>query len=118
MEEINLTCIECPMGCSVTVKKDGKTISSVSGNGCKRGELYARAEVTCPMRVVTSTVMSSCGVPVPVKTDKPVKKSEMFAVMSKINAIRCTLPVRIGDVIYKDISDGANLVACGNDLKS
>lgn len=37
MEEKNLTCIGCPMGCFLTVKiKDGE-VQSVEGNSCKRG---------------------------------------------------------------------------------
>ena len=56
MEEKNLTCIGCPMGCFLTVKiKDGE-VQSVEGNSCKRGAVYGRKEVTNPTRIVTTTV--------------------------------------------------------------
>lgn len=108
-----LICIECPMGCAIEAEKEGDTVVSVAGNSCPRGKLYAENEVICPMRVVTSTVRATDGRMLPVKTNKPVKKSEIFSVMKKINAQKVTPPVRIGEVICRDISDGADLVAAG-----
>ena len=52
----NLTCIGCPMGCSVTVTMENNEVTSVTGNTCKRGDDYARKEVTHPTRIVTSSV--------------------------------------------------------------
>lgn len=46
MEERKLTCIGCPMGCPLTVVMNGKEVVSVTGNTCKRGDVYARKEVT------------------------------------------------------------------------
>lgn len=111
MSAIELTCIECPMGCRVTVTMENGKAVKIDGNGCPRGKLYAENEVICPMRVVTTTVMTDKRVPVSVKTDKPVKKAEMFNVMKKINSAICKTPVKIGDVIIENISDGANVVA-------
>lgn len=114
MSKINLTCIECPIGCNIEVEMvDGKPVS-ITGNSCPRGKLYAENEVVCPKRVVTSTVRATNGVLVPVKTDKPIKKSEMFEVMKIINQTTCKLPVKIGDILVENISDDANLVATGN----
>lgn len=114
MNIVSLTCIECPIGCSIEVEmQDGKVVS-VKGNACPRGKLYAENEVVCPKRVVTSTVRATDGTMVPVKTDKPVKKSEIFAIMEKINNTVCVLPVKIGDVLVENISDDANLIATGN----
>lgn len=58
MEEKNLICIGCPMGCPLTVKMEHGEVVSVTGNTCKRGDIYARKEVTNPTRIVTSTVES------------------------------------------------------------
>ncbi len=109
-----LTCIECPIGCEIEVETQNGEILSVKGNTCPRGKVYAENEVTCPKRVVTSTVRAKNGVMVPVKTDKPVKKSEIFAVMEKINKTVCALPVKIGDILVENISDDAHLVATWN----
>ncbi|MBE7067749.1 MAG: DUF1667 domain-containing protein [Clostridiales bacterium] len=110
----SLICIECPIGCEIEVETDNGKILSVKGNTCPRGKMYAENEVICPKRVVTSTVRASNGMMVPVKTDKPVKKSEMFTVMEKINKTVCELPVKIGDILLENISEDANLIVAGN----
>ena len=106
-----LTCIECPMGCSITVRLVDGVAVEVSGNNCVRGKLYAENEVVCPKRVITTTVRLSNGEVVPVKTTAPVDKSKVFEIMQKINKVVANLPVRIGDVLVEDIGCGASLVA-------
>lgn len=108
-----LTCIECPMGCALEVTTEEGKIA-VTGNSCPRGKLYAENEVTCPRRVLTSTVRAANGEMIPVKTDRPVKKEELFEIMKKINAVHPELPVRIGDVLLEHISEDANLIATAN----
>lgn len=110
----NLTCIECPMGCSIEVEVERGKVLSVKGNSCPRGKAYAESEVICPRRVVTSTVRALDGTMIPVKTKQPVKKEEMFEVMKKIATVHPALPVRIGDVLYREIAEGVDLVASGN----
>ena len=61
METRNLTCIGCPLGCSVSVTMDQGKVTEVTGNTCKRGEIYARKEVTNPTRIVTSSVCVNGG---------------------------------------------------------
>ena len=115
MKIAKLTCIECPIGCEMEVGvEDGKAVY-VKGNTCPRGKMYAENEVVCPKRVVTSTVRTENGTMLPVKTDKPVRKSEIFSVMQKINTVVCKTPVKIGDIIIENICDDANLVATGNE---
>ena len=108
-----LTCIECPIGCEITVDLNGDKILSLTGNACPRGKLYAQDEVVCPKRVITSTVRAKDGSLVPVKTDKPVKKSEIFSVMEKINAVVCDMPVTMGQLLVENIEGDANLVVSG-----
>lgn len=115
MKITKLTCIECPIGCEMEVGvEDGKAVY-VKGNSCPRGKMYAENEVVCPKRVVTSTVRMENGGMLPVKTDKPVRKSEIFSVMQKINAIVWKAPVKIGDILIENVCDDANLVATGNE---
>ena len=42
MEIRHLTCISCPMGCPITVEMEDGQVVSVTGNTCKRGDIYAR----------------------------------------------------------------------------
>ena len=60
MEKRELICIGCPMGCPLTVQLEDGEILSITGQTCKRGEVYARNEVTNPTRIVTSTVKGTC----------------------------------------------------------
>lgn len=109
-----LTCIECPMGCEITVETQGEKVISVTGNSCPRGKMYAEAEVICPKRVVTSTVRAINGEMIPVKTSAPVKKTEIFHVMEIIKNTKCPYPVSLGDVLVKNVSDDADLIVSGN----
>ena len=113
MKEIKLTCIECPMGCDLTATQENGKIT-VSGNSCPRGELYAKNEVVCPKRVLTTTVKSRSGKLVPVKTNLPIRKEITFEVMDKISKITISTPVKIGDVVVEKILDDANLIVTDN----
>ena len=78
METKSFICINCPLGCPLTVTVENGEVKSVTGNTCKRGELYAVKEVTAPARTVTSTVRVLNGerpvVAVRTKTDIPKGK--------------------------------------------
>lgn len=114
MEKRSLTCIGCPLGCSVTVElKDGQ-ITGVTGNTCKRGDDYARKEVTHPMRVVTSTVRVTGGVlpVVSVKTGQDIPKEKIMDIMENLADISVPAPVRIGDIILENVAQtGVNIIA-------
>jgi CxxC motif-containing protein len=111
--ERKLTCIICPLGCELTVKLENEKVISVSGNTCKRGEIYAQNECTNPQRTVTSTVLCSDGGLVAVKTDGTIPKDKVFDCMEIINKIVAPLPVKIGDVLASDVF-GVNVVATAN----
>lgn len=114
MKTVNLTCVECPMGCQIEVDLEYDKVIAVRGNSCPRGKAYAENEVVCPRRVLTTTVKTENGEPISVKTDKPVKKSEIFDVMKKINSVTAVTPVKIGDVIIKNVTDDINVIATCN----
>ena len=105
MESRELTCIGCPLGCIVTVTMDGKEIISVTGNTCKRGNVYARKEVTAPSRIVTSSVVVSNrhNCMVSVKTSSDIPKDMIFACIEQLKNVTVPAPVRIGDIILKAV---------------
>ena len=109
----NLTCIVCPMGCSIEVELDGKNVISVTGNTCKRGEKYAESECTNPTRTITTTMRAQSGEIIPVKTDRPIPKDKIFECMKIINSSNLKLPICVGDVIIEDVF-GANIVSAKN----
>lgn len=114
MEKRTLTCIGCPLGCAVTVELDNGEIIRVTGNTCKRGDDYARKEVTHPMRVVTSTVRVTGGeLPVvSVKTEQDIPKEKIMDVMNSLADISVPAPVHIGDIILENAAQtGVNMIA-------
>lgn len=112
--EKELICICCPKGCHLKVDAENK---SVQGNGCNRGIEYGINEVTNPVRVITSTVKVENGeLPVvPVKTNNPIPKGLNFKCMEEINKVTIKAPVKIGDVVIKDVlGTGVDIVATRN----
>ena len=113
METKELTCIQCPLGCPLTVTVDGDTVT-VTGNTCPRGAVYGEKEVTHPTRTVTSTVVVEGGemARVSVKTAGDIPKEKIFDVMAEIRGTKLTAPVTIGDVIIKNAADtGVDIIA-------
>lgn len=117
-ESRTLTCIRCPRGCQVIVGLCEGVVISVSGNSCKRGETYARAEVVNPVRTVTTTVPvtgSATEKMVSVKTSSDVPKGKVMDVMAAAMGVEIAAPVRIGDVVCANIAGtGADLIATKN----
>lgn len=107
MEIRELTCISCPLGCPLRVEVDenGKAVS-VSGNTCKRGELYGKKEVSAPARTVTSTVRVRGGKEpvVCVRTRTEIPKDKIFPCMEEIRAASIDAPVKIGDVVISGVA--------------
>ena len=109
-----LTCINCPLGCLLTVKTDGGEITEISGYTCPRGNAYAVREGTTPTLVVTTTMKVKGGKKdrVACKTDHDIPKDKINAVMEAINAAEAVAPVVIGEVLIANVADtGADVVA-------
>lgn len=99
-----LICIGCPKGCLITVSKEPEGTLNITGNTCKKGEEYARNEVTAPKRTVTSIIKVSGGdhKVVAVKTKEEIPKGKIFECMEAINAAKVQAPVKLGDVLIAD----------------
>ena len=120
MENRELICIGCPLGCMITVSMEGGEVVSVTGNTCKRGDAYARKEVTNPTRIVTSTVAVAGGdhMMVSVKIQSDIPKGQIAACMDALRGVTVEAPVAIGDVIVKDVlGTGVDVVATRNVAK-
>ena len=117
MEQRELTCIGCPLGCALTVTLENGAVQSVQGNTCPRGDAYARKEVTAPTRIVTSTVRVTGGTlpAVSVKTAGDIPKGKIFDCVRALKDVAVPAPVRIGQVIVPDVADtGVAIVATKN----
>lgn len=113
-KKIHLTCIICPMGCSLEILKN-ENVFKVSGNSCKRGEEYAIKELTHPMRTLTCTISVIGGKRplVSAKTFGEIPKETLLKSMQFVRRISVNAPIKKGDVIERDfLQSGVNLVAC------
>lgn len=110
-----LTCISCPLGCPLKVETDENgAVLQVTGNTCKRGEVYGKKEVTAPERTVTSTVAVVGGSAplVSVRTRTDIPKGKIFDCMEAIRAAKIQAPVSIGDVVVENVcGTGVDVVA-------
>ena len=109
-------CIVCPRGCHLKVDDN----MNVTGNTCPRGKVYALNEITNPTRMITSTVAieSTELKRLPVMTSNPIPKGKIFEVMAEINKVRIKAPVKINDVIIKNVLGlDSDIIATRNILK-
>lgn len=119
MESREMVCINCPLGCMLTVTKENDGSVTVSGNTCPRGEEYGRTELTNPKRIVTSTVRvkgEKRGV-VSVKTAAPVPKEKMMDCIEELKEAEVCAPVSVGDVIIENVANTGVAIIATRDFK-
>lgn len=107
-----MICINCPMGCRLTVDASDVNNITVTGNTCPRGVTYAKNEVTAPKRMVTGSVKVTGGTiaMASVKTREAIPKQLIFDSLEQLKGVTLVAPVKIGDVVI------ANVCGCGVDI--
>lgn len=120
IETLQFNCTTCPSECLLTVEverdADGSVVEvrSVTGNSCPRGDTFAHQELTCPMRVLTSTVAVSGGdeALLPVRTAEAIPLELHAQAMDLIRGLVIEAPIRMGDTVLKDLlNTGIDLIA-------
>lgn len=103
--EKEMTCIVCPNGCRLAVRRAGDQIT-VKGNLCPKGVQFARDELTHPVRSLTTTVrILGAALPVlPVRTDGEIPKEALKAAMAELGRVRVQAPIACGDEVLKDLA--------------
>ncbi|WP_373482698.1 DUF1667 domain-containing protein [Acetobacterium sp.] len=99
-----LICILCPNGCALSVAEDQSKIV-VTGQKCKRGQEFAIAETTNPIRTLCTTVKTNFPeMPVlPVRSASAIPKDRIFAVMAEINQVVITEALGCGTPVITDV---------------
>ena len=116
MENRLLTCIGCPLGCTLTAVPTENGFD-VTGYTCKRGLEYAQKELTRPQRTVTSTVRVTGGklAMFSVKTEADIPKGKIFDCVRALKEVDIPAPVSIGQVILPDVAGtGVAVIATKN----
>lgn len=114
MQNIELVCIRCPVGCHLKVTKNDDGTVTVVGNSCPRGAEYGKQEITNPMRTITTVYKTDFGT-ISLVTSKPVEKRLYFDVLKAIkNAPYPKNNILVGDVFIENIlNTGANIIISG-----
>lgn len=120
IETLQFNCTTCPSECLLTVEvkrgADGAVaeVYSVAGNSCPRGDKFAHQELTCPMRVLTTTVAVSGGdeALLPVRTADAIPLELHAKAMGLIRGLVIEAPIRMSDVVLPNLLDtGTDLIA-------
>lgn len=120
IETLQFNCTTCPSECLLTVEverdADGVVaeVRSATGNRCPRGDKFAHQELTCPMRVLTTTVAASSGdeALLPVRTAEAIPLELHAQAMALIRGLVVNAPIRMGDVVLKNLlNTNINLIA-------
>lgn len=108
-----ITCINCPVGCRMEVVHEGEEVISVSGNTCKRGDLYARQECVKPLRMVTAVApVQDRDMPVSLKTRTPIPKQLIDDCMRAVMEKPFAAPIAAGDVLIPNVcGTGVDVIA-------
>ena len=120
IETLQFNCTTCPSECLLTVEVERDVngsvaaIHSVTGNRCPRGDKFAHQELTCPMRVLTTTVAVSGGdeALLPVRTAEAIPLALHAQAMDLIRGVVVDAPIRMGEVVLPNLlKTGIDLVA-------
>lgn len=115
MKNLALTCINCPIGCGLTVALDDNgEVVEVTGNQCARGVAYAKMESTNPTRMMTSTVRLNGGIlgQLPVKSREPVPKGLVTECAKALKPVELDAPVALGQIVLANVcGTGVDIIA-------
>ena len=120
IEMLQFNCTTCPSECLLTVEVERDVngsvaaIHSVTGNRCPRGDKFAHQELTCPMRVLTTTVAVSGGdeALLPVRTAEAIPLALHAQAMDLIRGVVVDAPIRMGEVVLPNLlNTGIDLIA-------
>ncbi len=94
----NMTCIYCPIGCTLEVEVDNGEVR-VKGNRCPRGCDYARQELLEPKRVLFTVlrVDTEDYRVAAVRSTEPVPKDRMSEILRELSRVRVPPDARVGD---------------------
>lgn len=117
---LQFNCTTCPSECLLTVEVERDAngavaaVRFVTGNSCPRGDKFAHQELTCPKRVLTTTVAEYGGdeALLPVRTAETIPLALHTQAMDLIRGLVVEAPIRMGDVVQEDLlNTGIDLIA-------
>ena len=108
-----LTCILCPVGCELEVRRTERGLD-VRGNQCDKGIEFATEEVLFPKRNLATSVpvKGSATLMVSVRLSDRVPRGIIFPILAEISRLRPERPIRRGQVLIENIlGTGVDVIA-------
>ncbi len=109
-----LTCILCPVGCELEVRKDEAGELDVRGNQCDKGIPFAVEETLHPKRNLAMSVplRGTASRMVSVRLSGPVPREIIFPILAEIARLRPEAPVSRGQVLVANVlGTGVDVIA-------
>ena len=109
-----LTCVLCPVGCELEVRRGEAGEPEVLGNQCDKGIPFAVEEVLRPMRNLATSVpvRGTASRMVSVRLSGPVPREMIFPVLAEIARLSPEPPVSRGQVLIADVlGTGVDVIA-------
>ena len=113
MGEERLTCVLCPVGCELAVRR-AKGGLEIEGNICEKGVTFATEEILYPKRnLATSVCAAGSGRRmVSVRLTGRVPREMVFPILKEIARLRPRPPVGRGQVLIADVlGTGVDVIA-------
>lgn len=109
IESTELLCIGCPLGCHLTIEHADDDIIEVRGFRCRKGDRFAREELTAPVRSVATTIgiRGARIARLPVQAGTPVPKASVRRLCERARRLVVDAPITLGDVVATVDLDGA-----------
>lgn len=113
---MELYCTICPNQCLMQICVVNEADMTISGNRCSRGMDFAHQELTCPIRVLTTTVLVEDGNNtrlIPVRSRKEIPLKEHMKIMGILKKMKIGHKVGKGMVVLADAAGtGEDMIAC------
>lgn len=109
-----LTCILCPVGCELEVRRDEVGELQIQGSQCDKGVPFAVEEVLHPKRNLATSVpvKGTKTKMVSVRLSGPVPRDMIFPILAEIARLRPLAPVRRGQILIADVlGTGVDVIA-------
>jgi len=102
-----IRCIVCPEGCAMLAEYEAgsKKIISLEGNNCRKGIKFAEAEITNPLRLLTTTISidSRISQRLPVRSNTPAPKEKIAPMLKAVKKVGAKAPIKMGEIIMADV---------------
>jgi len=115
MGEEKIICIGCPLGCETTLKiDDQREVIKITGTKCKEGRQFVLEEHRSPVRMLTATVLTqnSARPLFPVRTNRPLLKTQLKEAAKALIGVKVKPPIRVGQIILPNLlNTGVDVIA-------